>query len=140
MIMLVDASVAAKWFFNEPHAENALALLADEYELHAPDIINIELCNVLCKRIRRRDMDVAAAAAAKAEFQQLPVETHDSQKLLPVAYDIAVLTGQSVYDALYLALAVEMNCSVVTGDRKMYEYGARSELASSIIWIGDVAV
>jgi predicted nucleic acid-binding protein len=35
MIIVVDASVAAKWFIAEENANDALELLGKNYELHA---------------------------------------------------------------------------------------------------------
>ncbi len=43
----VDASVAAKWFFEEPHTPNAAALLDARFVLHAPDLVLLEVDNVV---------------------------------------------------------------------------------------------
>jgi predicted nucleic acid-binding protein len=49
----LNTSVAAKWFIAEDNANNALELLGKNYELHAPDLLFLEVDNVLCKLIRR---------------------------------------------------------------------------------------
>lgn len=48
-ILVVDAGVAAKWFFDEPLSDEAARLLDPSYELHAPDFFLLEIDNVLCK-------------------------------------------------------------------------------------------
>ena len=54
MIQVVDASVVAKWFLPEPHKDNAERLLRDflseTVELMAPDLLVVEVGNLLWKR------------------------------------------------------------------------------------------
>jgi predicted nucleic acid-binding protein len=40
---VVDASVAVKWYLEEPESEAALILLDGSFELHAPDLIYVEV-------------------------------------------------------------------------------------------------
>jgi predicted nucleic acid-binding protein len=37
MIIVIDASVAAKWFFQEEHSMVALNLLDNHFEINVPD-------------------------------------------------------------------------------------------------------
>jgi predicted nucleic acid-binding protein len=44
--LIVDASVALKWFLSEePHGGEALAILRDVAPLIAPDLLIAEVCN-----------------------------------------------------------------------------------------------
>jgi len=52
MIVVVDASVTVKWFIAEDNANDALELLGKNYEIHAPDLLFLEVDSVLCKLIR----------------------------------------------------------------------------------------
>ena len=54
--MLVDASVALKWFVPEADSETAVALLTDN-QLSAPDLILVEVGNALWKAFRRGALD-----------------------------------------------------------------------------------
>ena len=46
MTLVVDASVALKWFLpDEPDSEQALAIVRDEASLIAPDIVIAEVCD-----------------------------------------------------------------------------------------------
>lgn len=47
-----------------------------------------------------------------------PLEIHDSTCLLVPALQIAMATHRTVYDSLYLALAVELGGTVVTADKQ----------------------
>ena len=41
-ILIVDASVAAKWFFQEEFSLQANTLREPEFQLHAPDFLLLE--------------------------------------------------------------------------------------------------
>ena len=55
-IYVVDASVAAKWFFDEPLSDESARLLDPSHVLHVPDLFLIEIDSVLCKKIRRGEI------------------------------------------------------------------------------------
>ena len=59
MRVSVDASVAVKWFVSEPLSENARLLLAHRLDLHAPDLLLAEFANVICKKIRRKELEAS---------------------------------------------------------------------------------
>ena len=41
-LYVVDASVAAKWYFSEEHTQAARRVLQQEHELHAPELFLLE--------------------------------------------------------------------------------------------------
>ncbi len=58
-IFVVDASVAAKWFFDEPLSAEAARLLDVSHGLHAPDFFSLEIDSILCKKMRRGEISVS---------------------------------------------------------------------------------
>ena len=46
-------------------------------------------------------------------------------------------TGRTVYDSLYVALAVQMDCRLVTADEKLYHALKGGPLHTSILWVED---
>jgi predicted nucleic acid-binding protein len=116
--VVVDASVAAKWFLPEPGAEAALRLLDGRRRLVAPDLIGAEVGNILWKLHARKLLAAAEAAEIVEHFLSMPLEIHDSAFLLAPALEIAVATGRTVHDSLYLALAVELDATVITADQR----------------------
>ena len=56
MNYIADASIAAKWFFEDVHSDKAIQLLDRGNELFAPDLLLIEFDSILCKRIRREEI------------------------------------------------------------------------------------
>ncbi len=137
-VYIVDACVAAKWFFEENHTEKALSLLDTHNRLYAPDFILMEMDNVLCKRIRRREISADEAAEIRSAFQRFPVQYHSFTLLLNPAYEMANLTGSSLYDCLYLALAALMGERMVTADHRLYNGLKNSPFTKYLLWIENV--
>jgi predicted nucleic acid-binding protein len=134
---LVDASVAAKWFIPEAYAAEAERLINDDDDLCAPELILHEVASVMLKRLRRKEMSEARARGA---IEQLPllVRPVSSASAARLAMDIAIRYELSSYDAVYMALAIEQGCALVTADRRLYNALASPELARSLLWIEDV--
>ncbi|HUR81418.1 MAG TPA: type II toxin-antitoxin system VapC family toxin [Thermoanaerobaculia bacterium] len=59
----------------------------------------------------RRDHCVEAGAILRA-FGALPIELRPSSALLTPAFEVAVALDRSVYDCLYLSLAVAEECAL----------------------------
>jgi len=116
--LVVDASVAAKWFLPEADAAAALRLLNGRYRLAAPDLIRAEFGNVVWKLHARGTLDTSEASEMIEHFLSMPLEIHDSTYLLAPALEIAMATNRTVYDSLYLALAMELGGAVVTADER----------------------
>ena len=116
--LIVDASVAAKWFLPEPDASAALRLLDGRFRLAAPDLIHAEMGNIAWKLHARGVLDAREASDMIEHFLSMPLEVHDSAFLLASALDIAIATQRTVYDSLYLALAVELDSKVITADER----------------------
>lgn len=115
---VVDASVAAKWFLPEPNAAAALRLLDGRHRLAAPDLIRAEFGNIVWKLHAHGALDTNEASEMIEHFLSMPLEIHDSTYLLAPAQEIAIATKRTVYDSLYLALAVELGGTVVTADER----------------------
>jgi predicted nucleic acid-binding protein len=136
---VVDASVSAKWFIPELHSENALRLLTDfleeKLELMAPDLMVVELANLLWTRSARGDISQAKAAQGLAEFLALGLDLRASSALSATALKLATTEKHPVYDMMYVSLAQQEGCELVTADQKMInKLGKKLPL---LRWIGD---
>jgi predicted nucleic acid-binding protein len=132
---VVDASVAVKWLVPEAYSSEARTLLRADSALLAPDLIRAEVGNVLWKRWRRGELDAAEVDTALADFRRFPLEVHSSELLLESAWGIARETGLTVYDSLYVALAVAEMAQLVTADRRLFEALRGSALAAACRWV-----
>lgn len=134
--IVVDASVAWKWFNNaESNADVARALFEEPNAIYAPDLIGPELFNILWKRARRGEVSPDLATRIFAEIAGLQIRP--SMPLMPSAWSIATSLDHSVYDCVYLALAKLIGCKLVTADRKLYDKVIASPMAPAIHWLED---
>lgn len=134
-VFVVDASVAVKWFLPEVHADAARRLLSARKELLAPDVIWAEVGNVLWKKSRRGEITSAMASDILLDFQRFPLRTYSMKSLLVPAWNLAEQFHMSVYDSLYLALAVGRDGTAVTADRRFHDALKDTPLAPSIMWV-----
>ena len=125
MSVVLDASVALKWFVQEDGAASALALAGRE-DLIAPNLLVAKVANGLWKmeqvgRLPARAVDLALVRLPRY-FQRLaPIE--------PLAARARGL-GHPAYDCLYLALAEQANASFVAADSRLLERLAGTPLAA----------
>jgi predicted nucleic acid-binding protein len=131
-MLVVDASVAIKWFVPEIHADDAERLLAEDVILAAPDLIGPEVANAVWKKARRGEITAEHAWRVVSELADSPVRRFSSFTLLPIALDLALSLGRTVYDSLYLALAVVLDTVLVTADRKFAAAVAATPFAAHI--------
>ena len=117
-VFVVDASVVVTWFVPEIHSDAARRLLVLPHEYVAPDLLFAETANTLWKKIRREELTVEQGQRLVADIRQIAVETVPCRALADDAHALANATGRTVYDSMYVALAVRLNtCSITADDR-----------------------
>ena len=132
---IVDASVAIKWYVPEIHSEAAARLLDPEIHLSAPDLIYPEFGNILWKKMRRGQILGEEAVEAVAAFRKVGIDSYPSDVLLPSAFELAAALDRTVYDCMYLAVAIARDCPLVTADQKFHDALLKTSLAGQIHWI-----
>ena len=105
MTLVVDASIAAKWFVAEDGREQALQLL-DLPDRQAPDLIVAEVANVVWKKAVRGQVTDAQARAICSALPRYFDSLHTSERLVESAIAIALALRHPLYDCLYLACAL----------------------------------
>jgi predicted nucleic acid-binding protein len=137
--LIVDSSVAVKWFLPETYSAEASRILT-EYDngalsFMAPDFIYAEFGNVVWKKLIFQGVDANAADTAIAKFQQLKISLTSTASLLDDAYRLAVTHKRSVYDSLYLALSLRAGCRFVTADEKLVN--AIGSAFPNVVWLAN---
>jgi predicted nucleic acid-binding protein len=118
MTVVVDTSVAVKWFVKETGREQALSVL-DASERHAPDLIVAEVGNVAWKKAMRGEVTSEQARFICASVRRYFVVLHRSEALIDRAIDIALQLRHPIYDCLYLACAERAGAHLVTADEEL---------------------
>jgi len=122
--LAVDASVVVKWLLPELGHESAMEILAAYQEglidLVAPYLVVSEVGNVIGKRQRRGELSEAQAQYCFEYFlRNLPILL-DSEPASLSALRLGMAHRHPYYDCLYLALALENRCDLITADRKFF--------------------
>ncbi len=125
-LVVVDASVAAKWFLpakGETLIEEAFRLLRQytkgEVRLVVPDLFWAELGNLLWRAMRQGRCTKATAESALASLKDRKLPTVSTLALLDLALGIATTFDRTVYDSLYVALALHSKAQLVTADERL---------------------
>lgn len=134
--VVVDASVVVKWFVPEVRSLEAERLLDGTVDLLAPDLLVPEVGNILWKKFRRREITGHEAREILAAFARVPVGLVASTGLLAAAFEIAESSGRTVYDALYVALALAHGTHLVTADDRLARALGRGPLAPHVRALG----
>lgn len=122
-VLVVDASVAIKWYVEEEYREQALNLRRDYYDgrvaLASQPLLLYEVANALRYHVALSSSDVMSAVNSLLDMQlDLPTPIRE---VLSVAVDLAFDEGITIYDAVYLALAECLDSKVVTADEGLLE-------------------
>ena len=141
---VLDASVATKWAMpaaKESLTAESLRLLKrytdGQINFIVPDVFWAEVGNVLWKGTRRRRWLPAAAERAASEMRHRNFYTVSSLDLLDDALRIALVNDRSIYDCLYVALAIQFKTEMITADERL-----ANSLAARlpVKWLGAFAI
>ena len=121
---VIDSSVVHKWLhaFGENRVEQAVELLrehiAGDIMLVAPAFMPTEVTNSLRWKTRLEEADVVELIS---DLAAIDVGLFDTTfERLSSATALAYRHELSVYDALFLALAEELDCPLITVDRRAF--------------------
>ena len=122
MSLVVDASVAFKWFLpEESHSSQAIAVLQDGATLIAPDFLIVEVCSAAWRSARLGRISQVQADEIAASLPQFFDRLVSAAGLAPRAVAIAGQIDHPVCDCLYLAVAEAEEASLVTADMRLLD-------------------
>lgn len=137
MIVVVDASVALKWFFNarddESHVDTALDILKGidigNIQMVQPPHFVAEVAAVLAREKQE------GAHADLEDLQRLEWDVIQDARIYSTAVKLSVNSGQHLFDTLYHATALQIQDAIlVTADERYFEKAAE---VGSIVRLGD---
>ena len=114
-MIVVDASTAVELLLGTARGAAVAERIFDPAEsLHAPELLDLEIAQVLRRYERARIIDAARAEAALHDLADLPIERYSHRLLLPRAWELRA--NLTIYDAVYVALAELLDAPLLTGD------------------------
>jgi predicted nucleic acid-binding protein len=132
-MIVIDASVAAKWFLPEKGSDAAVELQEGPDALIAPDIIRMEVAGSITRRVRaEKKEDRISPAVARSLCDKwfrfldtAPLDLIPEAELLQQAVNLSIEIKHTLPDCLYLALAQKEKAHLVTADKPLFERGSR---------------
>ena len=120
--LVVDASVAVKWFIRDPNEENDVVSAVDilvgigknSIELIQPPHWIAEVTAVLA----RLQPDLSDDAIDLLDAMELPTRAESS--VYKLASHLATELNHHLFDTLYHALALQDNAILITADRRYF--------------------
>lgn len=92
------------------------AFLSTE-QMHAPQLLDIEITQVLRRLVRQKEITAARAEQALQDLADLLIERHDHQALIQRIWQLR--DSLSAYDGAYVALAEGLAAPLLTCDGKL---------------------
>jgi predicted nucleic acid-binding protein len=116
-VIVLDASVAIKWFLREPETDRALAvarnLFAGTEVALVPELFYYEVFSVV---VRKHQDPSGWAAGGWPWLMRVPLKRLSLDASLAAAMEVFVKAGLTGYDAAYAALARQYGAAWMTFD------------------------
>ncbi len=124
MIAVVDTSAVIRLFIPDGPLPPGLDdffrdLEKGKHTAIAPELMLVEAANVLHKKTQRDEIDHNEALEILALIQRLPIRIFPHKTLLEGSLQIANTHQLSVYDALFLELALQKADRLFTADNEL---------------------
>jgi predicted nucleic acid-binding protein len=119
-MIVIDASVVVKFYVDEENSDRAIEVFESNEVFFAPAHMLAEVFYTFIKHVRdkRISSDVIKLAQIAIPGSFVSVSLED---IMPLAVEMSLETGSSVYDALYVAVAESRFGLLITADKKLVQ-------------------
>jgi len=107
-----------------------MRLLDSQSMLLAPDFLPLEVANALCKKERRGEMTATQVEHGLTNLGTAGLILAGTAPLLVRAARLACEARHSVYDCVYLVMALEWNARLASADISLLRIGERLQLTA----------
>ncbi|MEI8172518.1 MAG: type II toxin-antitoxin system VapC family toxin [Deltaproteobacteria bacterium] len=140
MNLVIDASVLIKFYVPEilsDRAQEVMSWVADgKLMLLAPDLLYPETGNILWKKQRLHELTPDEVEEIVDAITSLPIKIEYSRQIMPLSVSIALHSGITVYDAMYVAVAGIYETKMITADRRLVGALEKTEFKNNVQWLG----
>jgi len=131
-MVVIDASIAAKWYLLESGRDAARALLLSGEPLLAPDFIVAEVTNVLWKNVRLGKIGASQFVSAFDPLIAAFTRLEQAAPLARQAAEIALALDHPAYDCFYIALAEREGVDLIIADDRLYRKTRRTRFSRMV--------
>lgn len=136
MSVVVDASVAAKWFVREDLHDEAAELLGYQEQLCSVDLLVAEVTNIAWKKLTLGAIPPEQAADMARGIRSGVSLLYPSSLFNERALQLGSELRHPIYDCLYLACAESLGEPLVTADRQLSRKLHGTGFAKLVIELG----
>jgi predicted nucleic acid-binding protein len=118
--VVIDASAFLRSCWGHEDASSWMARVeSGDVSARAPDLIYVEVANVLLLHVRRGFIDSDAALGLSDLLRSLPIRVASLRDTATPALRVASERGLSAYDASYVVVAEQAEAPLLTADRRL---------------------
>ena len=117
MTQVIDASALLLMHLDSGERGEWARRLIDEGELVAPMLIRAEVANALRRMVANNDVSQDHAVATLENIISVDIALRQFEPYVQRVWQLR--HNASAYDAWYLAIAEDLDCRLVTGDRRI---------------------
>jgi len=133
--LVIDASVAVKWFVAENGHDDAVAILKRGDECFAPDLLLPEVAGAFDKKIKAGAMEQSQAIEALKALQGNMTMVAGA-KLIEESLLLASELNHPVADCIYMACAMGLGAKLVTADKVFLKKAADAGYRRLVVGLG----
>ena len=117
-MIVIDASALLEILLRTDRADALMSRAFEASErMHAPQLLDIEITQVLRRLVQRKEISAARAEQALGDLANLLIERHPHQALVPRIWELR--DSLTAYDGAYVALAEALAAPLLTCDAKL---------------------
>jgi len=137
LTLVVDASVAVRWYVESPGTPAAIAILDSDEPLVAPDLMVAEVANVAWKLVRAGQISHIHGARIVAALPSAFSNLKSAASLATRALEISSHLDHPVYDSIYIALAEFHHAQLITADDRLLRAVENTEWEPLVLRLAD---
>ncbi len=124
MIGVIDTSALIRFFVPDGPLPQGLEKFFHSIERGrnsaiAPDLLIVESANVINKKRKSGELSDKESRQLLSDVLSMPIRLFPHRLLIPRSFELAEEHNLSVYDALYLALAIEHGAGIFSADERI---------------------
>jgi predicted nucleic acid-binding protein len=116
-VNVIDSSVALQWVLPEPGVEASEPYLRARDSV-GPDVVLVEVANVLAKKVRAGNLTGNEAIEALQIVRDGFARLVASEPLISRSLELSIALSHPVYDCVFLACAERLQAKLVTRDAR----------------------
>ena len=132
--LVVDTSIAVKWYLDEDDSGQALTMLNSSIDFHAPDFLRLEFANAIWKNVLKGSVEPEVYDIAVPRLERTIARWHDPSPFIAEALRLGCALRHPIYDFVYLELARHLGIPLVTADKRFLAIAPKGNIMALADW------